>query len=98
MSATHDLTMFIYGLLAAGYAVAALYFLKFWRQTRDRLFAFFAASFALLFVQRTALATDLIADAHWYYWSAFWPSCSSSLPSWTRTARDPAEPCLKQAS
>lgn len=69
MSASHDVSMFISGMLAAGYAVAALYFLKFWRQTRDRLFAFFAASFALLFVQRIALAlaTDLIADAHWYY-------------------------------
>ena len=69
MSESHDITMFISGLLAAGYAVAALYFLKFWRQTGDRLFAFFAASFALLLVQRVALAlaTDLIADAHWYY-------------------------------
>ena len=69
MSANHDITMFISGALAAGYAVAALYFLKFWRQTRDRLFAFFAASFTLLLVQRVALAlaTDLIADAHWYY-------------------------------
>ena len=69
MSESHDITMFISGLLAAGYAVAALYFLRFWRQTGDRLFAFFAASFALLLVQRVALAlaTDLIADAHWYY-------------------------------
>ncbi len=69
MSASHDVSMFISGMLTAGYAVAVLYFLKFWRQTRDRLFAFFAASFALLFVQRIALAiaTDLIADAHWYY-------------------------------
>lgn len=69
MSANHDVTMFISGMLAAGYAVAALYFLKFWRQTGDRLFGFFAASFALLFCQRIALtlATDLVADTAWYY-------------------------------
>lgn len=69
MSDTHDVTMFISGMLAAGYAIAALYFLKFWRQTRDRLFGFFAASFALLLIQRLALAlaTDMIDDTAWYY-------------------------------
>jgi hypothetical protein len=43
------------GLLAAGEAIIALFFLKFWRRTRDRLFAFFAGAFALLAVQRLAL-------------------------------------------
>jgi hypothetical protein len=54
MSSSHDLTIFISGVLAASYAVATLFFLRFWRQTGDRLFAFFAASFALLLVQRVA--------------------------------------------
>ena len=69
MTGSHDLTLFISGLLATGYAVAALYFLKFWRQTGDRLFGYFAASFALLFLQRIALAlaTDLVADTTWFY-------------------------------
>ncbi|MBV9773937.1 MAG: hypothetical protein JO040_08305, partial [Gemmatimonadetes bacterium] len=33
-----------------------LYFLRFWRESRDRLFAMFAAAFAILAVQRTALS------------------------------------------
>jgi len=46
----------ISGALVMGYAVAGLYFLRFWRQTRDRLFAFFAVSFWILAIQRLALA------------------------------------------
>jgi len=43
------------GVLVMGYAVAALFFLRFWRQSGDRLFAFFALTFALLAVQRALL-------------------------------------------
>jgi hypothetical protein len=45
------------GVIIAGYAVAGLFFLRFWRDTRDRLFAIFAASFWLLCVQRILLVT-----------------------------------------
>jgi Family of unknown function (DUF5985) len=48
--------LFLSGVLAMGYAVAALYFLKFWRRTGDRLFAYFASAFALLVFQRVALS------------------------------------------
>lgn len=44
------------GMLVMGYAVAGLFFLRFWRQTRDRLFGIFAAAFWLLAAQRLALA------------------------------------------
>jgi Family of unknown function (DUF5985) len=44
------------GMLVAGYLVAALFFLRFWTQSRDRLFALFSAAFTLLAVQRIALA------------------------------------------
>jgi hypothetical protein len=47
------------GALAAGYAVAALFFLTFWRDTRDRLFGFFAGAFVILALQRLALAWAL---------------------------------------
>jgi len=47
---------FVSGVLVMGYAVAALFFARFWRDTHDRLFAWFAASFALLAVQRAGLA------------------------------------------
>ena len=46
---------FLSGFLTMGYAVAALFFLRFWRDSRDRLFAFFAFGFALLAVQRALL-------------------------------------------
>ena len=49
-------TYFVSGFLAAAYAIAALFFLKFWAESRDRLFVYFAAGFALLAVQRAALA------------------------------------------
>lgn len=36
------------GAIIMGYAVAALFFLKFWRRTRDRLFLAFAVAFLLM--------------------------------------------------
>lgn len=36
------------GAVVMGYAVASLFFLKFWRRTGDRLFLAFCASFLLL--------------------------------------------------
>jgi hypothetical protein len=43
------------GALAAGTLTAALFFFRFWRQTKDRLFALFAAAFALLALNAVAL-------------------------------------------
>jgi peptidoglycan/LPS O-acetylase OafA/YrhL len=40
--------VFMSGALALGFVVAALFFLRFWRRTRDRLFLAFAIAFALL--------------------------------------------------
>lgn len=47
---------FLAGLVTAGYLVAALFFLKFWRRIGDSLFLAFAAAFALLAVHQAALA------------------------------------------
>jgi hypothetical protein len=57
------------GALAMGYAVAALFFLRFWHQSRDRLFAAFATAFAILAAQRTAinLAAAYEWDTTWAY-------------------------------
>lgn len=62
-------TLMLSGALAMGYAVAALFFLKFWRRTGDPLFANFAAAFAILCVHRIALGTPASAnvDPVWYY-------------------------------
>ncbi|MDP1913280.1 DUF5985 family protein [Brevundimonas sp.] len=38
----------ISGAIIMGYAVAALFFLKFWRRTNDTLFLAFAAAFLLM--------------------------------------------------
>jgi peptidoglycan/LPS O-acetylase OafA/YrhL len=38
---------FMSGMVTAGYLVAALFFLRFWRRTNDNLFAIFAVSFVL---------------------------------------------------
>ena len=46
----------ISGALVMGYLVASIFFLKFYRSTKDRLFAFFAAAFGILSCQRIALA------------------------------------------
>jgi hypothetical protein len=57
------------GVLLAGYLVAGLYFLRFWRDSRDRLFAIFAAAFVLLALQRLLLALEvaLMEDHVWAY-------------------------------
>lgn len=47
---------FVSGLVTMGFLVAALFFLRFWKQTRDGLFAAFAAAFALLATTQALLA------------------------------------------
>src|SRR5581483_581402 len=55
------------GMIVAGYAVVALLFLRSWRDTRDRLFAIFAAAFALLAVQHLALSlSDQLVEERVY--------------------------------
>ncbi len=63
------LSQLISGALMMGYFVAGLYFLRFWRDTRDRLFGIFAAAFWLLALQRLALAltTQYFEDVTWLY-------------------------------
>jgi hypothetical protein len=59
------------GAIAAGYAVAGVFFLRFWRDTRDRLFALFALAFFVLAVNRVA-AVVLPATHHdSVYWVRF---------------------------
>ena len=55
LAGTHDLTIAVSGALCMGYAVAALFFARFWRRTGASLFVWFAVAFALLAVQRVLL-------------------------------------------
>jgi len=43
------------GAIAAGWLIAGLFFFRFWRQTRDRFFLWFALSFWLEAADRVAL-------------------------------------------
>lgn len=49
------LSVFLSGAITMAYLVSALFFLRFWRDTRDRLFLFFTSAFFLFAVQRTLL-------------------------------------------
>jgi uncharacterized membrane protein len=46
---------FLSGTIFALSCIAGLFFLRFWRKTRDRFFAFFAASFWLMALHRVVL-------------------------------------------
>jgi len=50
------MNLFFLGAIAALSLVAALFFLRFWHRTRDRLFLAFALSFGVEGVNRIALA------------------------------------------
>lgn len=61
---------FVYGMLTMGYIVAGIFFLRFWRDSRDRLFGMFGAAFFILAVQRLGLefASNVEEDAtKWYF-------------------------------
>ncbi len=47
---------FLMGAIAMGFAVAGLFFLRFWRQTRDTLFLLFAIAFWVEAANRTVYA------------------------------------------
>ena len=61
---------FIMGAIAMASTVVALFFLRFWRDTGDRLFAIFAIAFVLLGITRLGLALspqELEGHTHWYW-------------------------------
>lgn len=47
---------FLSGATAMGCLAASVFFLRFWRETRDRLFVFFAIAFAIMTVSRALLS------------------------------------------
>ena len=46
-----------------GFAVAALFFVRFWRESHDRLFLLFAVAFLLLGVDRVVASATSVGDA-----------------------------------
>jgi hypothetical protein len=62
--------LFITGAIAMASAVVALFFLRFWRETGDRLFGIFSLAFLLLGITRLGLAFAPRTDephTHWYW-------------------------------
>lgn len=53
---------FIWGLLAMASVVAALFFLHYWRMSRDRFFAYFSVAFAAMAVDWLGHVTVEMAD------------------------------------
>ena len=53
---THDVTIFLQGISSMGAYASGLFFLRFWRESRDSLFAFLGAAFFLLGLSWTLLA------------------------------------------
>ncbi len=67
------MSQLLFGAIGMGFAVAGLFFLRFWRETRDRLFAIFALAFLVLAGNRFGIA---LGDAHemkgdYLYWVRF---------------------------
>jgi len=52
---TEELKVFLLGVLAMGDLIAGLFFVRYWRTTRDRLFIYFAVSFGLEVICRFLL-------------------------------------------
>lgn len=61
------LAAFVAGALTLGLLAVGLFFLKFWRRTRDRLFLAFAVAFALLAANQAAPVLSRIPSEHQGY-------------------------------
>ena len=46
---------FLMGAIAMGFAMAGLFFLRYWRESHDRLFLWFAVAFEILALSRALL-------------------------------------------
>lgn len=63
------LTSFLAGAIVAGFALAGLFFLKFWKRTRDELFLAFTGAFWLLGLGQALLTfSDIpMEERSWLY-------------------------------
>lgn len=73
---TPILQAFISGALALAYAIAGVFFLRFWRRTQDGLFLAFAIAFALLAANYVApiamgVSRDLYSEFYIFRLAAF---------------------------
>jgi peptidoglycan/LPS O-acetylase OafA/YrhL len=63
------MSAFVAGGLCVAYLVAAVFFLRFWKETQDRLFALFAIAFGVLAANRALMVS--LGETHearsWLY-------------------------------
>ena len=66
---SYDVNQLISGAMVLAYVLAGVFFLRFWKSTRDRLFLIFAIAFWMLGTQRLALAmtTEIFEDTIFLY-------------------------------
>jgi uncharacterized protein DUF5985 len=61
--------LFLNGVSACGSLIAGVLFLRFWRETGDRLFLWFASAFSMFTVHWTAISLlqPAVEARHWFY-------------------------------
>lgn len=69
MTTLLSLSFLMLGAIALGNVVAGLFFLRFWRDSRDRFFLLFALSFFVEGINRVALALSVRPNegSPWFY-------------------------------
>jgi hypothetical protein len=60
---------FLSGATSAGFVLASVFFLRFWRRTHDGLFAAFSAAFLLLAINQTMITLGGVPSEYqsWVY-------------------------------
>jgi hypothetical protein len=53
---------FIRGAISLGFSIAGLFFLRYWKETHDRLFGFFALAFFAMALNRAAITVFRMAS------------------------------------
>jgi hypothetical protein len=67
---TGEIHMYLNGALAALSAVIGLFFLRYWRLTRDRFFVFFTSAFWIMSVNWTLVASFATDETRHYFYVA----------------------------
>jgi hypothetical protein len=81
------------GAIAMGFGVAGLFFLRFWRETGDRLFALFALAFLTLAANRVGLSLSGRGDREEHYWVRFLAFALILAAVWDKNrSRKPSAP------
>lgn len=80
---------FVAGAVTAGFLLAGLFFLRFWRRTQDGLFLAFAIAFWLLGLSQALLAITqvIIEDRSWIYLLRLFAFCTILVAIIRKNAR-----------